>query len=77
MTFVRVELMVDDQSYSVEIDDKAPAQSLIDSFVESLGLSSDVKYELLLVNALQIREGAKLRLVKAKTQYHRGLKRIE
>ena len=75
MAFVRVYLLVNEESYSVEVDENASPQALVQGFVDSLGLPKDKQYKLHLVNALRIHEGATLALVEVQPQdLFRGLK---
>lgn len=75
MAFVKVTLLVKEKSYTVEIDENADPQALIQGFVEQLNLPRHSKYRLHLVNTFKLHPGAILTLVEVKPQdLFRGLK---
>jgi hypothetical protein len=61
MAYVKVILIAEGQSYTVEVDENADPKKLARGFAQKLGKPSE-EYRISLVGALRIQEGATLRL---------------
>jgi len=68
MAFLKVKLIVQDKTFSVAIDENANPKALVQGFVDALDLPGDNEYELHLVGAFRIHEGATLRLVEVRPE---------
>lgn len=77
MAYIRVKLVANNKTYSVEVDEDADPIALAQSFAKETGLPEGKGYRLYLVDALKVHSGATLRLVEKGTEgMYRGLKEI-
>ena len=68
MAYRRVKLLVGEKTYRVDVDEDAQAQDIVRSLVNGLKLPRRRKYQLHLVDAAKIEDGATLALVEVKPQ---------
>ena len=64
MSYVKVDLIVDDRIYSVNVDENADPQKLARGLARKLKLPKNENYRIKLVGDIKIRPGATLELVK-------------